>query len=112
MIAGGHQAATTVSRVPAHFTPEKILRMEESGVLDYYHPKGAEHTSRQTIPPYYFRNGLCYAVTRQTLIDRGRIIEEDCVGVIIDRYVVNIDDPVDLELAEFFHARNPDLFSC
>jgi len=112
MVEGGHQAATTVSRVPAHFTPEKILRMADSGVLAYYHAKGAEHTARQTIPPYFFRNGLCYAVTRQTLIDRGQIIEEDCVGVVIDRYVSNIDDPVDLELAEFFHARTPDLFSC
>ncbi len=110
MVEGGHQAATTVSRVPAHFTPEKTLLKKESGVLSYYHPKGQEHTARQTIPPYYFRNGLCYAVTRQTLIDHGRIIEEDCVGVVIDRYVVNIDDPIDLELADFFYAKNPDLY--
>jgi CMP-N-acetylneuraminic acid synthetase len=112
MIEGGHQAATTVSRVPAHFTPEKILRMEDSGILGYYHPHGAEHTARQTIPPYFFRNGLCYAVTRQTLIDYGQIIEENCVGVVIDRFVVNIDDPEDLDLAEFYYARTPDLFSC
>lgn len=112
MVVGRHRAATTVSRVPAHFTPEKILRMGESGVLGYYHPQGAVHTARQTIPPYFFRNGLCYAVTREALVDRGQIIEEDCIGVVIDHFVVNIDDPEDLELAEFYYARNPDLFSC
>jgi CMP-N-acetylneuraminic acid synthetase len=112
MVDGGHRAAATVSRVPAHYTPEKILQMGASGVLRHYHPRGHEHTARQTIPPYFFRNGLCYAVTRDTLIDKGLIIEEDCVGVVIDRYVVNIDDPVDLELAEFFHARDPGLFNC
>ena len=112
MIDGGHQAATTVSPVPGHFTPEKTLQMNVSGILRYYHPKGSEHTARQTIPPYYFRNGLCYAVTRQTLIDQGQIIEEDCIGVVIDRYVVNIDDPLDLELADFLYSKNPNLYRC
>ncbi len=112
MVDGAHQAATTVSQVPAHFTPEKTLQMRDFGVLRFYHPKGQEHTARQTIPPYFFRNGLCYAVTRHTLIDLGLIIEEDCVGVVIDRYVVNIDDPIDLELADFFYAKDPGLFNC
>ena len=33
------------------------------------------------------------------------IIGDDCAAVIIDRPVVNIDDPFDLELAEFLLER-------
>ena len=99
LVEDGHQAAATVSRVPGHFTPQKILTVDKSGVLHYFSQDGSKHTARQTIPDYFYRNGLCYAVTRATLIDKGLIIEEDCVGVIIDRPMVNIDEPIELELA-------------
>ena len=42
---------------------------------------------------------------RETLLDSDSIIEERCAAVIIDRPVVNIDEPFDLELAEFILAR-------
>ena len=57
----------------------------------------------------YFRDGTCYAVTRETLVDAGHVIEDDCVGVVIDRYVVNIDEPFELALAEFVYERGGDL---
>ncbi|MDR4495308.1 MAG: hypothetical protein R3B74_13020 [Nitrospirales bacterium] len=38
-------------------------------------------------------------MTRSTLIEKGLIIEEDCVGVMIDRPLVNIDEPIELEFA-------------
>lgn len=103
LVEGNHQAAATVSRVPGHFTPQKILTLNKEGILQYFDQAGANHTARQTIPSYYYRNGLCYAVTRSTLLDKGLIIEEDCVGVIIDRPVVNIDEPIELAFANLLH---------
>ncbi|GAB4265042.1 MAG: acylneuraminate cytidylyltransferase family protein [Deferrisomatales bacterium] len=108
---GPCRAATTVSPVPGHFAPEKILKLDDSGKVHFYAPHGDRHSIRQSIPTYYYRNGMCYAVTRETLIERGHIIEEDCAGVIIDRYVVNIDDPVELELAEYFYQKEPHLYT-
>ena len=102
---GGHRAATTVSRVPGHFTPHKILTMDAAGRIAHYLPEGAGVVARQEIPPYWYRNGLCYAVTRETLVERGHIIEEDCVGVEIDGPVVNIDEPFELEIARFLADR-------
>jgi CMP-N-acetylneuraminic acid synthetase len=107
VIDGGHKAATTVSRVPGHFTPQKILTMEPGGRIAHYLPEGASVVARQEIPPYWYRNGLCYAVRRDTLVERGHIIEEDCVGVEIEGPVVNIDDPLELEIARFLAAREP-----
>ena len=106
MVDGRHRAAATVSRTPGHFTPQKCLALDEKGVLTFYHEHGASYAARQTIPAYYHRNGVCYAVMRETLIEHGHIVEDDCLAVIIDEYVVNIDDPIELELAGFMLSRD------
>ncbi|MDP6564268.1 MAG: acylneuraminate cytidylyltransferase family protein [Alphaproteobacteria bacterium] len=105
LLDGGHKAAATVCPTPAHFTPHKTLTLDRDGVIGFYLPEGSRHSLRQTIPSYYHRNGICYAVRRPTLVDEGQIIEDDCLAVVIDRPVVNIDEPFELELAEWLLAR-------
>jgi CMP-N-acetylneuraminic acid synthetase len=104
LIDGGHKSAATVSPAPARFTPHKCLTVGD-GRIGFYHQQGAQHSARQTIPTYYFRNGICYALRRETLMQEDAIIGNDCAAVIVDRPVVNIDDPFDLELAEFLLER-------
>ncbi len=104
MLDGGHAAAATVSRNPAHYTPEKTLVLDDKGTIGFY-LKDRAQSIRQLIPPYYHRNGVCYATRRRTLVERGHIIEEDCAAVVIDREVVNIDDLFELELAEWLMRR-------
>jgi CMP-N-acetylneuraminic acid synthetase len=104
LLSGDYKAAATVSPAPAHFTPHKCLTVTE-GMIGFYHDAGAKHSIRQTIPRYYFRNGICYAVRRQTLIEENTILGDNCAANIIDRYIVNIDDPFDLELADFLLQR-------
>jgi CMP-N,N'-diacetyllegionaminic acid synthase len=101
LISGNHAAAATISRAPAHFTPHKCLTVDPAGTIGFYHKEGHRYSIRQKIPAYYFRNGICYAVWRKTLLEKGTIIEDDCQAVIINRAVVNIDDLHDLEYAEF-----------
>ncbi|ARQ00705.1 cytidylyltransferase domain-containing protein [Pseudorhodoplanes sinuspersici] len=98
-------AAATVSRTPAHYTPHKTLTVDEQGTIGFYLSDGARHSLRQGIPAYYHRNGLCYAVTRAHLVGHGRIIDRDAQAVVIDRHVVNIDDPFELELTEWLLNR-------
>jgi CMP-N,N'-diacetyllegionaminic acid synthase len=105
LVEGGHQAAATVSEVPGHFVYEKCLLADDSGVLRF--AAGAAAASRrQDAPRYLHRNGLCYVLRREPLLERGLIVEEDCVGVEVEGFIVNIDDPFELELAEFMHARD------
>ena len=94
-------SAVTVSRTPAHFTPERTLCVNDKGHLRPYLQEGLKYTSRQMIPAYFYRNGLTYAVTRKGLVDRGLIIQEDTLAVPVERPVVNIDEPLDLAWAEF-----------
>jgi CMP-N-acetylneuraminic acid synthetase len=101
----GCEAAATFSRAPAHFTPHKCLTVDAKGIIGFYHKRGRQFSIRQKIPHFYFRNGICYALKRCTLIEKGMIIEENCKAVIIERPVVNIDDQHELEIAEFMYKR-------
>jgi len=105
MVEGGHRAAATVSRVPGHYVPEKIVQLDDGGCLTFCTEQGARHSARQAIPDYYFRNGICYAATRDTVMSGKQIAERDCVGVVIDEPIANIDDPIELEWAEFLAQR-------
>ena len=103
---GGHASAATVCRSAAHFTPHKALTIDGDGHLGFHMHNGAAFSRRQAIPgAVYHRNGLCYAATRDAVVERGEIIGADCAAVIVDRPVVNIDDPFELELAQWLLAR-------
>lgn len=98
-------AAATISPTPAHYTPHKTLTVDAGGHIGFYLPDGARHTLRQGIPPYFHRNGICYAVTREHLLDHNRLLEGDAQAVVIGRHVVNIDDMFELELANWLLGR-------
>jgi CMP-N,N'-diacetyllegionaminic acid synthase len=88
----------TVSPTPAHFSPEKTLKVDAQGQVRSYLDRAV--TRRQDIAPYYHRNGVCYAVTRACLLDNHQIMSPDCRALIIDRPLVNIDDELELAIAE------------
>jgi len=106
MIEGGHRAATAVSRLPGHYTPEKIVKLDDKGCLSLYSEKSAGITARQAFPTYYFRNGVCYSATRDAVVRDLDIVNSDCIGVLIDEPIANIDDPIELEWAEFLAQRS------
>lgn len=104
LVDGQHAAAATVSPTPAHYTPHKTLTVTD-GRIGFYLEGGQRFALRQSIPRYYHRNGLCYALRRKTLVDDGHILEDDAAAVIVERHVVNIDDVFELELADFLLRR-------
>ncbi len=101
----GTGGAATVGPIPAHHCPERTLLRDDAGRIRFYAAEGARITRRQDIPTYYTRNGVCYAVRRSYLVDQGQIIGDDCAALVIDRPVVNIDDPIDVDLADLLLRR-------
>jgi len=101
VIDNNYPAVATFSKVPAHFTPEKTLLTNKSGTISFYHHDGGKYSLRQKIPTYLHRNGICYAVTKECLFKYKSIIEKNCYPHIIERPTVNIDEPFELELAEW-----------
>ena len=104
LVDSGHNAAATLSPTQTHFAPQKTLQLDDRGNLKAYLPAGRT-ALRQDIPNYYHCNGICYALRRATLVDEGHVMEEDCIAVVINRPLVNIDDPFELELAEWMLER-------
>jgi CMP-N-acetylneuraminic acid synthetase len=55
---------------------------------------------RQKLPPVYIRSGDIYATRRNCLLEQKSLIGRRSGGLIIDpEYAVNIDEPMDLEVA-------------
>ncbi len=106
MISSGADAVVTVSRVESKFHPDKLLSVE-SGRLRFMNPAGAEVTARQQLRQgLYFRNGVCYALRRDPLLAGLCLFPDHTLPYVIDRPLVNIDEPFELELAEFLLARS------
>jgi CMP-N,N'-diacetyllegionaminic acid synthase len=104
LIAGKAESVVTVSKVDSKFNPAKILALRE-GRLDFYLPQGAQVKTRQSLENYFYRNGACYAVTRRALLEQNRIFTENTLPLMVDRPLVNIDEPEDLALARWLVER-------
>ncbi|MGB0627057.1 MAG: cytidylyltransferase domain-containing protein [Alphaproteobacteria bacterium] len=101
---GDHDGAATVSPTPAHYAPQKTLTVE-NGRIGFLLDAGSRTARRQDVPPLFHRNGLCYALRRKPFLDGAPILDARCAAVVIDRPVANIDDPFELELAEWLLER-------
>ncbi|MGE0479636.1 MAG: hypothetical protein AB7Q17_04095 [Phycisphaerae bacterium] len=101
LIESRADSAVTVSRVPSRFHPQKLLTCDRER-LTHYAADGSAITARQQLAPgVFWRNGLCYALTRACLVEHRAVITERSIAVLIDRPVANIDDPLDLLWARF-----------
>lgn len=90
----------TVSKTPGHYTPHKTLEIADDGFIKSFLKDGLQYSIRQQIPEYFHRNGICYATTRDSLIEHFNLMEKNCLPFLINRHVINIDEPSDLQIAE------------
>jgi CMP-N,N'-diacetyllegionaminic acid synthase len=93
-------SAVTVSPLPTKAHPAKVLVKKPDGALDFFLEEGRGVTARQSLEGLYWRNGVCYALTRACLVEQGAIFGRRTVAHVIDRPLVNIDEPWELEWAE------------
>lgn len=101
LIDSGADSIVTVNRLAAKSHPLKILIMK-GNKLDFYKRAGDLVVSRQSLEgSFYWRNGVCYAMTRKSLLGKKKIITDNTLPLVIDREIVNIDEPLELEWAEF-----------
>ncbi len=80
LIRTGSQSAITVSETPDHYAPEKLFVLRE-GNVDFYVQSGRDISRRQQLPSYYNRNGICYAMWREQLMNGEPIIGKNCAAV-------------------------------
>lgn len=98
LVQSGADSVVTVSRIDTKFHPKKVLKIEQER-LTFYDPAGALVKARQSLAPLYYRNGACYALTRPCLLEQKVIFSANTRPYVIDRLMINIDEPFDLEIA-------------
>ena len=62
-------------------------------------------SGQQEIPATWYRNGVCYAATRETVVELGQTVALRAAGVPVAGTVVSIDEPFDLELCNLLWER-------
>lgn len=84
-------AVWTVSPTDLKAHPLKQLVIGPDGRMDYFDPRGAGIIARQQLQPIYHRNGVAYALRRETLLDEGSLLGERSAAVVIETPQVSID---------------------
>lgn len=97
LIDSGADSAVTVSEIDEKFT-YKALKLWRSGSKSGKLFRALPQEMEKYYHPLYYRNGICYALTRET-VQKKQIITDNTAPLFIDRPVVNIDTPLDLETA-------------
>ena len=102
LVSTGAPSALTVSPLPAHHSPEKALILGESAEISFHVKSEKEVSLRQLLPPYFVRNGLCYASHFEFISSDSRIVVEGSAAVVTSRVVVNLDSELDFAFAQWF----------
>lgn len=93
-------AVWTVSPTDLKAHPLKQLTVDEEGRMDYFDSRGSRIIARQQLEPVYHRNGVAYALSRETLLAGRSLIGERAGAVIIDQRQVSIDTLDDVAKVE------------
>tara|TARA_Y100000991_G_C21964603_1_gene346186 strand:- start:396 stop:1115 length:720 start_codon:yes stop_codon:yes gene_type:complete len=91
----------SVSKVDSKFHPLKILKITNKGYLDFYLSEGANIINRQMLDNTFQRNGLVYAFKRKSIIE-GKILPKKSGYLIVDKFIINIDNYKELKDADEF----------
>jgi len=105
LIEGDYDAVWTVSQTDSKGHPLKQLIVKD-GLLNYYDPAGANIIARQQLTPVYHRNGVAYAIRRDSILEKKSTKGDKTGVVIIDEPVANIDTEFDIHFAEFLLSKS------
>ena len=101
LVEGKWDAVWTVSATDLSFHPRKQLTLDADGRLGFFVPGGEAIVARQELTPVFHRNGVCYALKRELLLNtEGIWAPENTTAVVIPGHHISIDTPEDLLAVE------------
>ncbi len=99
LVEGDLDAVWTVTPSDLKLHPLKQLKLTD-GRLQLWDPRGGAIIARQQLEPVYHRNGACYAISRQCLLEKKSILGEVAGAVVIEEPMVSIDTEEDFRKVE------------
>jgi len=101
LVEGKWDAVWTVSATDLSFHPRKQLTLDADGRLGFFVSGGEAIVARQELTPVFHRNGVCYALKRELLLNtEGIWAPEKTTAVVIPGHHISIDTPEDLLAVE------------
>jgi CMP-N,N'-diacetyllegionaminic acid synthase len=98
-------SVVSVVSVPHNFNPLSVMQRSEEGFLTPFWA-GPQILRRQDKPRVYARNGPAILAIRRAVLERGQIFGDKMLPYEMStRASMDIDDPQDLALAEFYLKR-------
>jgi CMP-N-acetylneuraminic acid synthetase len=104
LVVTGADSVVTVARVWDHH-PSRLKYIENDRLCDFY-PEVPESRRQDLTPSAYVRNGSVYAFTLSSFVETGRRLGRDVRPLVMDeKRSINIDEPIDLEIARLIIER-------
>jgi len=101
LVEGKWDAVWTVSATDLSYHPRKQLTLDAEGRLGFFVQGGEAIIARQELTPVFHRNGVCYALKRELLLNtEGIWAPEKTTAVVIPGHHISIDTSEDLLAVE------------
>ena len=98
---GDWDAVWSVSTTELTYHPKKQLALSPEGKLGFVIPGSHEIVARQELEPVFHRNGVCYAFTRDFLVNSDSTYSEAQTSAVVTPGAhISIDTPEDLAAVE------------
>lgn len=85
----------TVSETNLKYHPLKQFVLNKNKA-QYFDARGKSIIARQELSPTYHKNGIAYAIRRDSLLDQRAVIGDNSYSMVIREKVINIDSMEDL----------------
>ena len=89
----------TIHKVEKKYHPDKQLKINFEGSLEYFTKKGKTIITNQELTDSYMKNGIGYAITRDFLLSKGELLGKKSGFILYKGPIVNIDELNDLKKA-------------
>ncbi|MBN2059258.1 MAG: hypothetical protein JW882_02470 [Deltaproteobacteria bacterium] len=88
----------SVTGLPNHFHPKKIITVSEDGSLKYFDKKGSSVYRRQQLDDAYYTVSGAVSILDPKMFDKPYIKNNIMLGCVIDGAIVNIQERHDIDL--------------
>jgi N-acylneuraminate cytidylyltransferase len=97
----GNDAVCSVVPLPREHCPHYVMRIDDSGHLDFFLPEAAQYTRRQDVPQAYRRDGTVYLTRTEVLRGQRTFYGPKCAALVLDpAESLTVDSPGDWAEAE------------